>query len=379
MTLYNVDFFDRSMNYVHHDTVESPEIDMDYLSPDSSSFVIQQTNNIPAKGLIYFEGVPDFLGIVENVEQGTGETTVTFKPFITIFDQAVLFRTSTQKSSQSLEDTIGQLINAYWGVDTGDSEQNMPIEVIAETQTSNWTLNIAPDVSGKSYAICNFYSAILTQALTKYRVAITARANPNLKKIVITISVSPHTKVIEANMSGINVNAFTVNQLNSDINKLEVWNDNSYSTGSTGLRYYYLHTDGTYDTDGTRDRIKPVKLEVISVTASTSSSSSAFRNAADEQAEQRFGNLQWTNYIELDVLKNNKTVGPESMEIGQQTRIFYNNKYYDTILTGKKIGDMVTLLFGTIRLDLSKKDKLKTTLEYIDAKIITKNSKTAKK
>lgn len=377
MTLYNVDFFDRSMNYVHHDTVDSPEIDMDYLSPDSSSFVVQQTNNIPAKGLIYFEEIPDFLGVVETVEQGTGETTVTFKPFITVFDQAVLFRTNTQKSSQSLEDTIGQLINAYWGTGTGDSEQSMPIEVVTDTQTNNWTLNISPDVSGKTYCICNFYSAILIQALTKYRVAINAKANPNLKKITITISVSPNVKVIEANMSGVNVDAFTVGQLNSDVNKLEIWNENSYSTGSTGLRYYYLHTDGTYDNDGTKNRIKPVKLEVISVSASTSGN--AFKNAADEQADQRFGDLQWTNYIELSVLKENKTIDPESLEIGQKTCIFYNKKYYDTILTGKKIGDMITLMFGKLRLDLSKKDKLKTTLEYIDAKTITKNSKTAKK
>jgi hypothetical protein len=384
MTLYNVDFFDRKMNYVYHDTIDTPDIDMDYLSPETSEITIRQTNDIPAKGIVYIEGMDDFLGIIENIQQGLGETTISFKPFITIFDQAVRFYTKSQNSTKtSLEETIGSLINSYFGKDTGDTEQSLPITVEATSNTTGWSLHIMPDKTDGSYCICNLYSAIMQQALTKYRVAVKAKANPNTKQITVTVGASSANHVIDANMNGIKVVNFTVDQLESDVNKLEIWNASNYTTKVN----YYLYKDGTYDTKGNtegKERITPVKMEVISVTPS---SSNTFATLHKDQASQKFGDLQWKNYIELDVLPSNTTVlcwqdenlVNHPLEMGQKVKIFYNGKFYDTILTGVKYTDLTTLMFGRIRNTLSKKNKIKTSQEYIDAKTITKNSYTAKK
>ena len=384
MTLYNVDFFDRKMNYVHHDTIDTPDIDMDYLSPDTSEITIRQTNDIPAKGIIYIEGMDEFLGIIENIQQGLGETTISFKPFITIFDQAVRFKTTYQGSSgtASLESVIGGLINSYFGNKTGDDEQSLPITAEAVSKTLKWNLHITPDKKDGSYCICNLYSAIMAQALTKYRVAVKAKADPNAKKIIVTIGASPAKHIIDANMNGVKVVDFTLNQLESDENKLEIWDATDY----TSKVNYYLYTDGTYDTKGTKEgktRVTPVKMEVLAVTPT---SSKTFKELHAEQASQRFGDLKWKNYIELDVLPSNTTVlnyvdenmVSHPLEMGQEVRMFYNGKYYDTILTGYRYTDLTTLIFGKLRKTLSKKSKLKTTQEYIDAKTIKRNCYSSK-
>jgi hypothetical protein len=148
-----------------------------------------------------------------------------------------------------------------------------------------------------------------------------------------------------------------------------------------------LYKDGTYDTSGTasgKERITPIKMEVLAVTPS---SSNTWAKQHKEQADQRFGNLKWKNHIELDVLNSNTTVlmwtdsngVSHPLEMGQEAQIFYNGKFYDSILTGIRYSDLTTLIFGRIRIDMSKKNKLKTSQEYIDAKTVTRNSYTAKK
>ena len=48
-------------------------------------------------------------------------------------------------------------------------------------------------------------------------------------------------------------------------------------------------------------------------------------------------------------------INPLSMEIGQIVSIIHNGVSYDSILTGKEIhGGLVKLIFGTIRLELTK-------------------------
>jgi hypothetical protein len=386
MTQYNVDFFDRKMNYVFHDTIDTPDIDMDYLSPDSSEIVISQTNDIPSNGILYINDLNGFVGIIESVKQGLGETTISFKPFASIFDQAVRFYTKSQgpKGTTDLETTIGGLINSYFGKDTGDEEQSLPITPISTSSTTGWTLDIQPDKEDGSYCICNLYSAILCQALTKYRVAVSISVNPNTKTIAASIGASPAKQIIDANMNGVNVANFTVDQLESSINKLEIWN----ASGYTSKVNYYLFTDGSYGTSQTvsgKERVLPVKMEVLSVTATSTEWKNGTKHK--EQADNRFGDLKWKNYIELEVIGSNSTVLnwkdnnglSHPMEIGQEAQIFYNGQFYDSILTGIRYTDVTILMFGRIRVDLSKKNKLKTNQEYIDAKVITRNSYTAKK
>ena len=120
-------------------------------------------------------------------------------------------------------------------------------------------------------------------------------------------------------------------------------------------------------------------MEVISVGPERDSNNTVtktFADAAKEQADQKFGDIKWKNYIELEVVKE-EMFNAINMRIGQVVNIYYNGVTYATILTGKKLGNTITLIFGTIRVDLTKKLQLEASVEYTAAKSVTKNSSTS--
>lgn len=384
MSQCSVDFFDTKLNFIYHDDIDTPGIDMDYLAPESSQIEVGQTNDIPVRSLVRIEGHDNFVGIVDNVSRGEGETTVSIKPFSMLFDQPVLFDCNCQgngSGSKSLEQTIADLITSYW-INNQDDSQTMPIVVRTTSTTNDWTFGLVGDRSDDDSAtsennhqcVVEFYDAILQNALMRYRVAIESRFDFEQMQIIIDIGAPDNAKIIESDIDDVNVIEFTIGKLQSDLNKLEIWNEDNY----TEKINYYLHTDGTYDTDGTIDRITPVKYNVISVQPERDGNTikKSFADVAQEQADQTFGDIQWRNYVELDVGSEN-VFDAANMRIGQLVNIYHLGQVYETILTGKKLGDVITLVFGTIRVDLTKKNQLEESTQYTSAKSVTKNSSTS--
>lgn len=385
MSQCSVDFFDTKLNFIYHDDIDTPGIDLDYLTPESSRIEVSQTNDIPVRSLVRIEGHDNFVGVVDDVNRGEGKTTILVKPFSMIFDQPVLFDCNWQYGASSpkpLEQTIADLIKTYW-LNSSDSLQNMPLDIYTTSSTTNWTFGLVGDKSDDDKAtsannhqcIVEFYDTILQNALTRYRVAIESEFDFVQMKIKVTIGVPSRTQIIEADMDDVEVVEFTIGKLQSDLNKLEIWNEDNY----TEKKYYYLHTDGTYDTNGTINRITPVKANVIAVQPERDSNNTitkSFLTVAKEQADQTFGDIQWRNYIELNV-GNDNSFDALNMRVGQLVQIIHLNKTYETILTGKKLGDLITLVFGTIRIDLTKKNQLEASTQYTSAKSVTKNSSTS--
>lgn len=72
-------------------------------------------------------------------------------------------------------------------------------------------------------------------------------------------------------------------------------------------------------------------------------------------AKKVFKASKYTNLIELTVPSNDSMIKPFEMEIGQVANIIHDNVSYNSILSGKEIkGGLVKLIFGTIRLELTK-------------------------
>ena len=334
MSRCNVDFFDTKLNYIYHDSVETPGIDLDYLTPESSSFEVSQTNLVTVRSLVRIEEHNNYIAVVERVNPGEGETSISIKPFLSIFDQPMLFDCNWQGSggsAKTLEATIAYLINQYW-IEAADTLQNMPLEVITTSNTSNWSFGLVGDKADDSSAtsannhqcVVEFYDTILQNALIRYRVAVETVLDLANKTIKLYVGVSNATKYIETSLPEVDVIEFSIAKMESDTNKLEIWNTANY----TDKIYYYLHTDGTYDTDGSINRITPIKMEVI---ACGPEDNKTFATVAQEQADQRFGDIQWRNYIEMDVGVDN-IFNANEMKIGQLVQISHLGKTYETIL-----------------------------------------------
>lgn len=365
--------------------------------------------------------------------------------------------------SLSLEKRIQELIYRYYiNPYSKDDEQKIPIRFNLTSETLFWTFDIVPDQEvdpDDCHAVVEFYDVIIQKALTQYRVAIEPEIDFSTKEIVLNIGAVTDTKTIEADLPWIAVNEFAIKKMNSDINKLEIWNSekydktiwdsdkyadgeepwtwdetDDYKPNKKNVCYYYLHTSGDFDKDGTRDRITPIKMEVISCaperdyeqvaeedleganpkqkgwyeqsktgsgyfkTRDTSvqtttqkdengretkvdktyyigKTKKSFAAVALLQARERFGDIKFKNYVELETLPD--AYDSVNMRIGTRCEIHYKGETYDTILTGRKIGSTVTLIFGTLRVDYTKRSQLSDSAMFINTKTYKKKSNTS--
>ena len=81
---------------------------------------------------------------------------------------------------------------------------------------------------------------------------------------------------------------------------------------------------------------------------------SSFESAAIRAAHDKFSGLPYSNLIELTMANDDGLMKPEQMEFGQQVEIISDGVAYRSILTGRERGKNTKLVFGTVRLDLTK-------------------------
>ena len=116
-----------------------------------------------------------------------GFSEIRFKPFISQFDEPILFDTTLQGSQTSLEQAIADIITAYW-INNSDTSQNiLGLEVEIISVTSSWGFHITSDQKGLNKAIINFMSSIIRRALTKYQVGLYVIPDFQAKKIKVQI------------------------------------------------------------------------------------------------------------------------------------------------------------------------------------------------
>lgn len=364
MLQYNVEFFDRNLLFVYGCTIDGVPIEDDYITTKVTTMDIPPTQSVLNGHFVRMKNdCITFFGVVSDVSPGDYSTKVSVKPFISLFDEDFVFDTSTQGTSNTnhptLEDTIYSYIYGIY-VDPDDPEQALPISITVDGSnglTEKWSLNITPETEGSHYRIMGLYSSLIVGALIKYGVVIDVVPNFNDKIIQLVITKRPNAIKIDADLSEIMVKTIKYNERQTGTNKLEVYNTEDYSQYIT----FYVHSDRSWDTEDT-DRILPVSRAVRSVAPSYSTDENAddaFADAAYDMAYSVLSGLTWDNLIELEVYYSDPNVNPLTMGIGQMAIIAYKDGFYTSILTGRIFSDeTVTLLFGSERIEFSKRRKL---------------------
>lgn len=352
MPQYDINFFDRSLRNIHHDSVNTAPIDDDYISLNASSVKIGRTDAVAKGSYIYITGdAMRFFGVVSDTDNGAnGITTVSFKPFLSLLDIDVLFDTDWQGGGSALETVLAGLISDNF-VSTGDSLQNLPLTITTTSSTTVWGYGLKSDTENKHHCIVGLYGTLLVKAMTGYGIAVEADVNFLTRSIALTIGTIAGVKHIDADMPNVVVKTFKVKKASTETNKVIIWNTANYTDSVT----YYLHSDGSYDTTDS-DRIEPV---VMSVKAAEAGSDSTFADAAASTAASELGGIEWSNLIELEVSENDTLISPLQLHPGQTVYIYHDGVRYTSILTGRKIdSNIVTLSFGTIRTKLTKQLKM---------------------
>lgn len=351
MQPFNVEIFDRQFNLIQHYNVGAIDYNYDYLSTVENSILIEFNENVEKGDYIRIVNNTDsYFGFISSIavnEAIQGFSEIRFKPFIALFDAPIMFDTTLQGSGTSLENAIAGIITDYW-INNADADENIyGLEVQTLSTTSNWGFHITSDQKGLNKAIINFMTSIIRRSLTKYQVGLYAEPDFTNKKIVVSIGVKAlSTFYIEADLPNVIEKSIIVNETTEDMNKLFIYDQADLVTNII----YYKHPDGSYDTRD-EDRITPVIYGITSVAVSEGDT---FADVAEDAANKQFDVDTYSNLIEITVQNEDEIVMPQSLTIGQIVNVISNGTSYSSILTGVERSNKTKLIFGTIRLDLTK-------------------------
>ena len=351
MKPYNLEVFDRQFNLLAHTNVEEVTIDYDYLKPNDSEVVARVAMDDLFIGayIRFTRDETELFGVVTSIDKADDPllTNIGFQPFpAALFSTEILFDTDKQ-GSVALETVIADLITASWISNTDTSQNVQGLSVTTSSTTLSWGMNLKSDTEGMHHCIIDFYEVLISRALAEYGIAIQTAANIENGTISLTVGKVTATQTIEADLPNVFEKTLLINEASKNTNKLDVYNTENYTTVIT----YYKHTDGTYDTTNT-DRITPVVREIG--TASADDNNTFPQNAASVAASV-FGEVTYNNLIEITCKYEDTLIEPKNIKVGTVVSVISNLVAYASILTGYKLSDnVITLIFGSIRADLTK-------------------------
>ena len=353
MKPYNVEIFTPDFQMIGNSNIDTVTYNEDYLSGDENSITIIPIQGVNKQDYIRISrDDEEYAGVITEITYGTDKSknlqTISYKPFMELFDTDILFDVNDQGVGTLERFICGKIEEMF--LTNEDSKQNIRgLSVEATSATSDWYFHITPAQSGGHFNIVNLLDSIIIPSLEKYSVIIKTWLDIQNRALRVYVGrAGSGVRIIETDLPNIITKSLTIKSVSADVNKLVLYDANS---DYEDKRVYYLHaSDLGYDTKD-MDRITPVNCSMRSLEYDENST---FEAAAQSEAHNVFGNLAYSNLIELTMLNGDSLVKPEEMEFGQVVRILSDGIEYSSILTGKERGKNTKLIFGTVRLDLTK-------------------------
>lgn len=331
---YKIEIFSRDFTFKSFSPIEKPDFSFDYLTIEKTKV---KTKNIDAaKGdlVIISSGINrEYYGLIDDLEPGIDEITFTLKPMLSLFDTTVIL----SKSFTYIEHFIREIITENF-IESGDSLQDIPGLTVSITSETEATLNLEDNIG-------SFYN-VITTALTGYGVIVDFTFDPQEKTASVVIGKNKKAVTIEAGLPNVISTSFLIGDSYGQRNKLTLINkDNPEETVT-----YYLHDDGTVSSVDEK-RISPVFFSFENVTPGEK----GFADAAYAAAFESLAPQKYDNLIEITINTDNKLIDP-NMSIGTEAVIFFEHRAYVSVLTGfSKTERNITLVFGCVRAELTKR------------------------
>lgn len=342
MRLYNVEIFTRELLYRSSCQVSDVEYEIDYLAITSNKIKIPSILVEAMEGdfILLRDATEYYTGIVTSCNMEKGVTEITYKPLMAITDITVHFDRLALKN-QTLEEWLADTMYSTFG-DSGDILQDIHgFVAVAEPATQKAVLSLEENIG-------NLHE-ILKEALLKYNVTVDFDIDVKCRRVIATIQVkNAPPPVIEADLPNIQVQKFTIRQAGQTVNKLTVYN----SMDDAESMAFYMLSDGEITTDSTDERrVTPIKGKMVYI---SHDDETTFAEAAYEKAFSSLQAPDYNNLIELTVTNEDTLVHPKQISIGQRVKVRKGNKIYSTVLTAKKVSTTTKLVFGAVRLELTK-------------------------
>ena len=264
MKPYNVEIFDRQFNFLYNALLDEQDFShgFDVLSPDKNTipipktFVPSELSDSPRapKGwyIRIFRDSEEFQGVITGFQAGEVQGSIEYSQLVTLFDIELLVDTK-EILNTNIEAYIKKLITQAFITST-DTEQNIYGLLADSISTVSTTAGILPYAdSNDEKIIVNFLDDIILPAANTYQVFTMPALNVADKTISVTVGInSDAAKDIEADLPGVIDPSFTIRKISDEINRADL-----YDEYKALWYYYFLHSDGSYNTTNT-DRLIPV-------------------------------------------------------------------------------------------------------------------------
>ena len=335
---YKIEVFDRDLEFKTFTLISDQTFYFDYLTLERTKITVPKI--AVSKG--DFVHVTDFAGsvihqaIVDDVIANKSTCEISMAPLLSLFDIAVSFDRA-YLATGTLEEFIAGIITATY-ISNSDAIQNISgLTVEALTGTYGAAVNLDTNIG-------NLYS-IITSALSAYGIVVSVALGPQEKSIAVTIAKTSATATVEASLKNVIDKNIVIGDSFGALNKLTLINQDDEEEEIT----YYLHADGTVSISDS-DRIWPVFFGTEYINGNDFTAN-ALKRATEALTPQQYNNL-----IELTFAKSNRLIDVGSLTIGTATEILDEGNVYKSILTGYETSeDIIKLIFGIVRVDLTKK------------------------
>ena len=341
-TIYSVEIFESDFTYRDSIQMSDVRIELDYLDISKNKITVKKIKAYEGDYIRISTSDIELDGIITGTIEDGDYIKISFKSFMDIFDIDI-FADVTDLESQTMESFIAGLITENY-ISNSDTLQNIyGLSVSVLTGTLNTSLTVDSD-------IVNFYSDIVYSAFLQYNIIVQFSIKTAKKQIVCTIKKNiADNLTIEADLPNIISKNIDLSVSKEAYNKLIVINEDDDTERET----YFLHSDNTIDTTDD-DRVTPVNFTTEYAVATASKT---FTEIAYDKAVSMLTQNEYNNLIKLEMKIDDSLINPIDLEVGQNTTVIYDGVAYQTILTGVKIDKTLTLIFGSIRRELTKRIK----------------------
>lgn len=345
--MYRIEIFDEKMDFVSACyTDDAQTIAIDYLAYDPFQIAVQAIE--AKKG--YFahitgknnELVADC--VIADVQPDKEQQELSLRPLQALFDVGVFY--------SPVSDAITWLGNNLTDqfVTNADTLQRRPLNITATAGSRSFPLtgyNLNPTINILS---------VITNAFATWGIVTEAFLDLSAKEIVVNIFEQVAEQTIECDLDNIISAEITLGDSYGSTNKLTIRKtvEEGTPTGTTEVTYY-RHTDGSINTTDD-DRIVPVFWEVATIEQTSDMTDAQWIQETFTKAKEVLSVGHYDNEVILSVWEDDKIINPRSIEIGTIVTLLLKGETYYSILTGYQVeGSIITLTFGAVRTELTKK------------------------
>ena len=373
MQPFNVEIFDRDFNFIHNYTVEDIEYHEDYLTlPETVVFMSYNENVKRGNYIRAYNDEERYEGIITSVTASAkydGFMNVGFKSLIALFRATFVMRVaeiSQYATNNSLEKLIYDYVRKYYVLgdmpDGHDDEMQVPgLSLTIISNTYNWNIGLVADMEYDYDGSTNvsLIDSLIIPAMEMYKIGLYVDFDFQAKAISIEIGIKNSTPItVEANLPNILNVDYNAKDNRDDVNTVCVMcGTGDWNVDPQFAIEYYKNTHGVWSGDPTDRILPPIYSEMVyNEPVATYNPNGAIMTGGQDVLQmlvQNFGGTQDDNNIEITV-KNDDPLA-YTFALGDTAKIILNDTEYISIYTGKdRKNGATTLIFGTIRMDLTK-------------------------